>query len=57
VEAPFGLAGGASGACGRNTLRRADGSSETLGGTVVVDVQPGDILIIETPGGGGYGTA
>jgi len=57
VEAPFGLAGGASGACGRNTLRRADGSSETLGGTVVVDVQPGDTLIIETPGGGGYGTA
>ncbi len=57
VEAPFGLDGGAPGQCGRNTLHRADGASETLGGTAVVNVQPGDTLIIETPGGGGYGAA
>ena len=55
VEAPFGLDGGSPGQCGRNTLRRADGSSKTLSGTAVVDVHPGDTLIIETPGGGGYG--
>jgi 5-oxoprolinase (ATP-hydrolysing) len=57
VEAPFGLDGGGPGQCGRNTLHRADGSTETLDGTAVVDVQPGDTLIIETPGGGGYGAA
>jgi len=54
---PFGLAGGEPGALGRNTLRRAGSSaSEDLGGKVQIDVQPGDALTIETPGGGGYGS-
>ncbi len=54
--APFGLNGGEPGQLGRNTLQRA-GSTETidLGGKVSLDVQAGDILTIETPGGGGFG--
>jgi 5-oxoprolinase (ATP-hydrolysing) len=53
---PFGLNGGEAGRLGRNQLRRA-GSDETedLGGKFAIQVQPGDVLIIETPGGGGYG--
>ena len=50
----FGLAGGQPGALGRNTLVRADGSTERLPGLVQCQVEPGDILIIETPGGGGF---
>lgn len=52
---PFGLAGGESGALGHNTLRRADGRVERLSGQVQCVVQPGDVLILETPGGGGFG--
>jgi 5-oxoprolinase (ATP-hydrolysing) len=54
--APFGLNGGADGVRGRNQLQRA-GSDELidLGGKFAIDVQPGDVLTIETPGGGGYG--
>jgi 5-oxoprolinase (ATP-hydrolysing) len=56
--APFGLAGGQSGALGRNTLRRAGSAEEIdLGGCFQIDAQPGDVLTIETPGGGGYGAA
>ncbi len=52
---PFGLKGGGPGACGRNTLLRADGTMEELPGTARRDVGPDDVLVIETPGGGGYG--
>ncbi len=52
---PFGMAGGAPGACGRNTVLRADGSTETLGFVASVEMQPGDVFMIETPGGGGFG--
>jgi 5-oxoprolinase (ATP-hydrolysing) len=55
VFAPYGLAGGEPGAVGRNTLRRADGRTEALQAAAQFDVGPGDVLIIETPGGGGYG--
>ncbi|MEO1095321.1 MAG: hydantoinase B/oxoprolinase family protein [Cyanobacteria bacterium J06638_28] len=57
VVSPFGLAGGKPGALGRNRLLRADGSAISLEGQAQVEVQPGDCLIIETPGGGGYGEA
>jgi 5-oxoprolinase (ATP-hydrolysing) len=53
--APFGLAGGAPGATGRNTVVRADGTVETLGGSAVVEMAPGDAIVVETPGGGGFG--
>ena len=53
--APHGLEGGADGAPGRNTLLRADGTEADLGGTATVEVQAGDRVRVETPGGGGYG--
>ncbi len=54
---PFGLEGGAPGACGRNTVERADGRVEHLAGRAQVSVEPGDVFVIETPGGGGWGRA
>ncbi len=48
-------AGGAPGAIGLNTLRRADGREEVLGGLVELAAEPGDRLTIESPGGGGWG--
>jgi len=55
--APFGLAGGQPGAIGRQWVEHADGSHEDLSGTSRADLQPGDLYVIETPGGGGYGGA
>jgi 5-oxoprolinase (ATP-hydrolysing) len=52
---PFGLNGGANGAPGRNRIERADGTVETLPATAAVAVEAGDVFVIETPGGGGYG--
>ncbi len=53
--APFGVAGGAPGALGRNWVERADRSLEEYGATCEVEMQPGDMFVIETPGGGGFG--
>ena len=53
--APFGLAGGQAGATGINRVERADGSVEDLPATAAVEVLPGDVFVIATPGGGGYG--
>ncbi len=53
--APFGLFGGEPGQPGHNTLIRGDGKRRELAGTDAVDVQAGDMLVIATPGGGGYG--
>ena len=53
---PYGLAGGGAGARGRNTLRRADGTVIALAGNAAVEVEADDQIVIETPGGGGYGT-
>jgi 5-oxoprolinase (ATP-hydrolysing) len=54
---PFGLSGGEHGAPGRNWVERVDGTREEKGATARWDVTPGDVLVIETPGGGGYGAA
>ncbi len=54
--APYGMAGGSPGEVGRNRVERADGSTVELAGCDSADVYPGDTLVIETPGGGGYGT-
>ena len=51
----FGLAGGAPGAMGINRVERADGRIETLGHIGQVEMAAGDVFVIETPGGGGYG--
>ncbi len=55
LVAPFGLHGGEAGAVGRNYVLRCDGSVEKLGSTAVVEMNFGDVFVIETPGGGGYG--
>ncbi|MFJ6647286.1 hydantoinase B/oxoprolinase family protein [Streptomyces sp. NPDC091290] len=52
---PYGMAGGAAGALGTNRVERADGTVTTLAGSDSADVGPGDVLVVETPGGGGYG--
>jgi 5-oxoprolinase (ATP-hydrolysing) len=38
-----------------NRVERADGTTEILGATAAVTAGPGDVFVIETPGGGGYG--
>ena len=53
----FGMAGGQPGAVGRNRVERADGRIEPLQHIGSVQMQPGDVFVIETPGGGGYGVA
>lgn len=53
---PWGLAGGAPGACGEDWLHTADGRDERLPGKTTFDVAPGDRLRVLTPGGGGWGS-
>jgi 5-oxoprolinase (ATP-hydrolysing) len=53
--APFGLSGGADGARGITRLQRADGTVEELPSCAAVEVVAGDTIVIETPGGGGFG--
>jgi 5-oxoprolinase (ATP-hydrolysing) len=55
--APYGSAGGGPGELGRNTLVRSDGSVEQLPALAQIQVSPGDVLIVETPGGGGWGAS
>lgn len=52
--APYGLAGGAPGSCGENSLRRGN-TTLPLPGKVNLQAESGDILCISTPGGGGFG--
>jgi 5-oxoprolinase (ATP-hydrolysing) len=53
---PYGMAGGQAGQTGRNSVVRADGSTIDLEACASVAMQAGDIFVVETPGGGGYGT-
>jgi 5-oxoprolinase (ATP-hydrolysing) len=53
---PSGLAGGADAAAGRNWVVRTNGDIEMLSATASADVEPGDHFVIETPGGGGFGS-
>jgi N-methylhydantoinase B/oxoprolinase/acetone carboxylase alpha subunit len=55
--APFGLQGGDAGKVGKNYIERSDGTIEELGSTAIATMNPGDVFVIETPGGGGYGIA
>jgi 5-oxoprolinase (ATP-hydrolysing) len=52
---PYGMAGGGPGDAGRHWLERADGSVQHLQACDSVPVGAGDVFVIETPGGGGYG--
>jgi 5-oxoprolinase (ATP-hydrolysing) len=53
--APFGLHGAESGAVGVDTVRRADGSLQPIASNQSVAMAAGDVFIIQTPGGGGFG--
>jgi 5-oxoprolinase (ATP-hydrolysing) len=55
ATAPFGLKGGAAAKPGRNYVRRRNGDTAELTATGKTDVEAGDVFVIETPGGGGYG--
>jgi 5-oxoprolinase (ATP-hydrolysing) len=52
---PHGLEGGAPGAPGRQWVERMDGTIQALKGQDRASLAPGDVLGLETPGGGGYG--
>ncbi|EAW36896.1 hydantoinase B/oxoprolinase family protein [Lyngbya sp. PCC 8106] len=52
---PFGLAGGEAGLVGKNSVIRSNGTVEILASTATVEMNIGDVFMIETPGGGGYG--
>jgi 5-oxoprolinase (ATP-hydrolysing) len=56
--APHGMMGGADGMPGRQWVERADGTVEPIpGNTGSADLAIGDALVVETPGGGGWGKA
>ncbi|HXV73919.1 MAG TPA: hydantoinase B/oxoprolinase family protein, partial [Sphingomonadales bacterium] len=52
---PPGLAGGAAGRRGKNVILRRNGESERLLGAAAAKLEAGDVIVIETPGGGGFG--
>jgi 5-oxoprolinase (ATP-hydrolysing) len=54
---PYGMAGGGPGALGGHWVEHADGSVTTMRGCDSVPVGAGDVFVLETPGGGGYGRA
>jgi 5-oxoprolinase (ATP-hydrolysing) len=54
ITKPFGVDGGEPGAPGRNAVERADGRIDELQGNDETEMTPGDIFLMETPGGGGH---
>ena len=56
IVAPQGVEGGRPGRVGKNWVKRADGTVVSLRGTDKTDMEVGDVFVIETPGGAGYGT-
>lgn len=53
--APYGLEGGLPGKTGENSVMRVGGAITELGGNDEIEMQVGDLFIIKTPGGGGFG--
>jgi 5-oxoprolinase (ATP-hydrolysing) len=49
------MAGGSAGALGENRVERADGRVEMLAAIGQVEMREGDVFVISTPGGGGWG--
>jgi 5-oxoprolinase (ATP-hydrolysing) len=52
---PYSCDGGQAGATGKNTLKRRDGTVERLANLAQFSARQGDRIVIETPGGGGFG--
>ncbi|NKB54859.1 MAG: 5-oxoprolinase [Alphaproteobacteria bacterium] len=57
IVPPYGMAGGEQGQCGKNWVERADGTVTKLTGQDGTHVGPGDVFVLQTPTGGGYGPA
>ncbi len=57
IVPPYGMAGGEPGQCGRNWVERADGTIVEMTGRDGTRVGPGDVFVLQTPTGGGYGPA
>jgi 5-oxoprolinase (ATP-hydrolysing) len=55
VVPPYGMAGGEPGQCGKNWVERADGTIVNMTGQDGIRVGPGDVFVLQTPTGGGYG--
>ncbi|WP_380057993.1 hydantoinase B/oxoprolinase family protein [Falsihalocynthiibacter sp. SS001] len=55
ITAPHGTAGGKEGATGENSVQRIDGTIEILKGNDAAEMEAGDVFILKSPGGGGYG--
>ena len=55
-QGPYGMEGGAPGMSGRQRIVRANGEIVELGSVIGCEINAGDQLILETPGGGGYGS-
>ncbi|MCC3861386.1 hydantoinase B/oxoprolinase family protein [Pseudemcibacter aquimaris] len=55
LNAPMGLKGGQDAMCGENSILRENGTHETLSSSEETTMLKGDVFIIKTPGGGGYG--
>ena len=51
----FGVAGGQAGKTGENYVKRLNGETEQLNGNDKVEMSAGDLFVMKTPGGGGYG--
>jgi len=51
----FGVAGGSAGAPGENLVQRKDGTVEALDGNDQREMRAGDVFVMKTPGGGGFG--
>ncbi len=57
IVPPYGMAGGEPGQCGKNWVERADGTIVEMTGQDGTQVGPGDVFVLQTPTGGGYGPA
>jgi len=57
LRGPYGLAGGAEGEPGKNSITHPNGTSTSLPGKCTLEAKAGSVLKIETPGGGGWGRA
>lgn len=55
LNPPYGLKGGKPGKCGRNVIEYSDGRRVEMNDKFSINLKKGDRIIIETPGGGGYG--
>ena len=54
---PFGVGSGAPGKAGINRVIRTNGTVENLRGNDSREMSPGDVFLMKTPGGGGFGLA